>query len=93
MLIAEKNAGLTLGVVADRGTIIEQVRRKEGAWTVEGLAAFLDVSPKLLYKLIKAGKLNAYRIGTLLRIDGQDAGNFLMHHATIPQRPQPPKLH
>jgi len=91
MSLSEGNAGLTPGLGADRGTIIEQVRRKQGAWTVEALAVFLDVSPKLLYKLIKTGKLNAYRVGTLLRIDGQDAGNFLTNHSTIPQRQPPAK--
>jgi excisionase family DNA binding protein len=92
MLIEDGTAGVTLGLGADQGTIIEQVKRKHGAWTVEGLAAFLDVSPKLLYKLIKVGKLNAYKIGTLIRIDGQDVGNYLALHATSPLRPQQAKL-
>jgi excisionase family DNA binding protein len=73
-------------------TLIEQIRRKEGAWTIEGLAAFLEVSPKLLYKLVKGGEIQAYRIGILIRIDGHDAADYLTAHATIPQRPQPPKL-
>jgi excisionase family DNA binding protein len=72
-------------------TLIEQIRRKKGAWTVEELAAFLEVSPKLLYKLVKGAKMQAYRIGTLIRIDGQDAADYLTAHATIPQKPQPPK--
>jgi excisionase family DNA binding protein len=90
-MLTDEIASLTSGSSKDKGTIVEQVRRKQGAWTVEGLAVFLDVSPKLLYKLIKTGKLNAYRVGTLLRIDGQDAGNFLTNHSTIPQRQPPAK--
>lgn len=79
------------GVGADRGTLVEQVRSKKGAWTVEDLSAFLGVSPKLLYKLIKSGKLNAYRIGTSIRIDGRDAASYLEAHATNPQKPPPAK--
>jgi excisionase family DNA binding protein len=92
MLIPEKAAGLALCPDADRVSIVEQARRKEGAWTVEGLAAFLAVSPKLIYKLVRARKLNAYKIGTLVLIDGRDAANYLEMHATIPQKPQPAKL-
>jgi excisionase family DNA binding protein len=90
-MTVDKISDITLGLGTDRGTIVEQVRRKQGAWTVEDLSAFLDVSPKLLYKLVKTGKLNAYRIGTLIRIDGQDAASYLTAHATIPQKPQPAK--
>jgi excisionase family DNA binding protein len=91
MEIDDKISDAALGLGADRGTIAEQVRRKKGAWTVEALAAYLDVSPKLLYKLVKIGKLNAYRIGTSIRIDGRDAASYLEAHATIPQKLQPAK--
>jgi excisionase family DNA binding protein len=91
-MLNDEIADLALGHGADRGTIVEQVRRKRGAWTVEALSDFLEVSPKLIYKLVKTGKLNAYRIGTSIRIDGQDAANFLALHATIPQRTLPAKL-
>lgn len=73
-------------------TLIEQIRVKKGAWTVEALAAVLDVSPKSLYKLIKTRKLQAYRIGTSIQIDGQHAAEYLSAHAAIPQKPQLPKL-
>jgi excisionase family DNA binding protein len=79
--------------VLKRMTLIEQIERKQSALTVDELASLLQCSPKLIYKLIKQGKLNAYRIGTSIRIDGQDAGNFLAQHATIPQKPLPAKRH
>jgi excisionase family DNA binding protein len=74
-----------------RESLVEQIRRKKGAWTVEELAAFLGVSEKLLYKLVRGGKMQAYRIGTLIRIDGQHAADFLEAHATIPQKQPPAK--
>jgi excisionase family DNA binding protein len=83
-----EDAGLTQGKVAKPETLVEQVRKKS-AWTAEALATLLEVSPKLIYKLVKTGKLNAYMLGTSVRIDGQDVADFLVLHATIPQRPQP----
>ena len=76
-MVNDQISDVTLVLDVDRGTLVEQVRRKKGAWTVEALAAFLEVSPKLLYKLVKTGKLNAYRIGTSIRIDGRDAASYL----------------
>ena len=84
MSIAERNASLPSGRSADQRSIVDQVRSKNGAWTVEELATFLSISTKLLYKLIKAGKLNAYRFGTAFRIDGKDAAEYMTAHSTIP---------
>ena len=73
------------------GSLLEQIESKQGAWTVETLAELLDCSPKLIYKLVSSRKLNAYRVGTLIRIDPKDAADYLRGHATLPQKPQPPK--
>lgn len=74
------------------GSLLEQIESKQGAWTVETLAELLDCSPKLIYKLVTSRKLNAYRVGTLIRIDAKDAADYLRRHATLPpQKPQPPK--
>ncbi len=86
-----KNARQRAFSVLKAMNLVEQIESKQGAWTVEELASLLQCSPKLIYKLVKTGKLNAYRIGASLRIDGQDAGNFLAQHATIPQKPLPAK--
>ena len=91
-MIRDETSHLNTSPNADRGTIVEQVRQKKGAWTAESLAALLEVSPKLIYKLVKTGKLNAYKLGTSIRIDGHDAANYLVLHATIPQMPLPAKL-
>jgi excisionase family DNA binding protein len=59
------------------------VGKRRTAWTVEALAELLNVGPSGLYKLIKRGKLPAYRINCSIRLDPQAVATWLRSKATI----------
>ena len=58
-------------------SIIEMIRNKENALTVDELASVMSQSPKTLYKAIKAGRLPAYRIGGSIRLDPHEVAEWL----------------
>jgi excisionase family DNA binding protein len=63
-------------------SLAERVERKGSAWTVDGLAELMECSDKLIYKQIKSGKLPAIRLGSMLRIDPKDAGQWIRSRTT-----------
>jgi excisionase family DNA binding protein len=67
-------------------TLIEELERKRSAWTVEEAAALLRCSTKLLYKHVRQGKLQAYRLGTLIRLDSAAIKEWLLFRRTGARR-------
>jgi excisionase family DNA binding protein len=53
-------------------TIIETIENMDTLLTVEALGKLLAISPKTLYKVIKAGRLPAYRLGDSIRLEPSD---------------------
>lgn len=51
-------------------------------YTAEELANKLEVNIMTIYRYIKAGKLNAYKIGKEFRIDQREFESFLNKHKT-----------
>ena len=51
-------------------------------YRAEDLAKKLDVNIMTIYRYIKAGRLNAYKIGKEFRIDKKEFGRFLKSVAT-----------
>lgn len=49
----------------------------EHAMTIKEVAKFLNISPQMVYNLIKAGKLNAFKIGAASRIMYSDVLAFV----------------
>lgn len=62
--------------------IPETIETHNGAWTVNALAQLLGVSTKLLYKLIRQGRLPAFRIGTLVRLNPKTTGEWFRSQQT-----------
>jgi excisionase family DNA binding protein len=62
--------------------LIAMLRHKRNAWTVEELADLLQCSTKLLYKQVRSGKLRAYRIGTLIRLESDAIQEWLVKRET-----------
>lgn len=63
-------------------SLAERVESRRTAWTVEGLAEIMACSANTLYKQVKSGKLPAIRLGSLLRIDPKDAGQWIRSRTT-----------
>lgn len=62
-------------------SIIEIIENRETAMTVEELAAYLNASPKTLYKAIRAGRLPAYRVAGI-RLDPAEVAKWLRDRST-----------
>lgn len=58
----------------------------EEFYTVEEVAKLLKVNPMTIYRCIKKGKLNAYKIGKIFRIDKKDFSKFLSKNRSIQKR-------
>jgi len=54
----------------------ERRRADDALWTADGVAAFLKVSLSMVYKLVKAGRLPAVRIGALYRFQSEQVRAF-----------------
>jgi len=46
-------------------------RRAKGALTAKQLVELLNISPKTVFKLAKAGRIPSFRIGTAVRFDAR----------------------
>jgi excisionase family DNA binding protein len=46
-------------------------RRAKGALTAKQLAEMLNISPKTIFKLAKAGRIPSFRIGSAVRFDAR----------------------
>jgi len=58
-------------------SIADQIERTGHALTAEDLAKLLCVSKLTVYKLAKAGRIPAFRIGTCLRFDPRAVATWL----------------
>ena len=63
-------------------TLIETLENMNTALTVEVLSRLTAISPKTLYKAIKAGRLPAYRIGGSVRLDPAEVAQWLRDRST-----------
>jgi excisionase family DNA binding protein len=61
--------------------ILENIENLTTLLTVEELGRLLSMSPKTLYKSIKAGRLPAYRLGGI-RLDPHDVADWLRNRHT-----------
>jgi excisionase family DNA binding protein len=53
-------------------TLTKKIARgAKGALTAKQLAEMLNISPKTIFKLAKAGRIPSFRIGTAVRFDGR----------------------
>jgi excisionase family DNA binding protein len=57
--------------------LADQIERVGRALTAEELATVLNVSPKLVYKKAKTGRLPSFRIGTCVRFDPHSIAAWL----------------
>jgi excisionase family DNA binding protein len=62
--------------------IIENMNTEKEFYTAEDLAKKLEVNIMTIYRYIKAGRLNAYKIGKEFRIDKKEFNNFLKSVST-----------
>ncbi len=54
----------------------------KAALTVRELSRLLSLSEKLIYRLIRQGKLPALRVGTSVRLDPAVTANWIRCHVT-----------
>jgi excisionase family DNA binding protein len=64
--------------------LVSVVESSEAAWTVQGLAKLLSLSPRGLYDLVESGSLPAYRIGTAIRLCPATTAAWLRERLTVP---------
>ena len=59
-----------------------RIASRRTAWRVEDLAHLLEMSPKTLYKMAKAGNIPAIRIGGMIRFDPVLSAEWLRARTT-----------
>jgi excisionase family DNA binding protein len=63
--------------------LADEVEQHRGALTVPELARLLSLSEKLIYRLVRQGRLPAVRIGTSVRLDPAVTAAWIRGHATV----------
>ena len=59
-------------------TLTKKIARDvKGALTAKQLAAMLNISPKTVFKLAKAGRIPSFRVGTAVRFDARHIIDWL----------------
>jgi excisionase family DNA binding protein len=58
-------------------SLIDRIRARRKAWTVDELSELLSMSNKAIYSMCKAGRLPHIRIGQSIRFDGFEIGKWL----------------
>jgi len=59
-------------------TLTKKIARDvRGALTAKQLAAMLNISPKTVFKLAKAGRIPSFRVGTSVRFDARHIIDWL----------------
>jgi excisionase family DNA binding protein len=58
------------------------LRSAKGALTAKQLAEVLNISPKTVFKLAKAGRIPSFRVGTAVRFDAQLVVDWLRKQRT-----------
>lgn len=58
-------------------TLEEKIARYKGALTAKDLADLLNISPKTVFKLAKAGRLPSFRVGSAVRFDARHVIDWL----------------
>ncbi len=58
-------------------SIIEQIEKRSSALRVGELAALLQVTPQLIYKLASAGQIPYFRVEGAIRLDPQEIAGWL----------------
>jgi hypothetical protein len=53
----------------DNSDLASRIEARKTAWTAEGLALLLEISPKTLYKMAKSERIPAIRIDGMIRFD------------------------
>ena len=61
-------------------------RGLKGALTAKQLSEMLNVSPKTIFKLARAGRIPSFRIGTAVRFDARLVIDWLRQQRTGPQK-------
>ena len=62
-------------------------RHSEGLYSVREVAGQLGVHPETIRRLIHDGRLEAIRVGRVLRIDGAAVAGFVAQQRVKPTRP------
>ncbi len=59
-------------------TLTKKIARDvKGALTAKQLAAMLNISPKTVFKLAKAGRIPSFRVGSAVRFDARHIIDWL----------------
>jgi excisionase family DNA binding protein len=67
----------TLPEILARMTLVEQLRARKKALTVEELADLLGVAARTLYKEVEDGHVPFFRVRTSIRFDGHQVAEWL----------------
>ena len=64
-------------------TLTKKIARgAKGALTAKQLAELLNISPKTIFKMAKAGRIPSFRIGTAVRFDARLIVDWLRRQRT-----------
>lgn len=56
-------------------------------WTIDELAAYLDMGRRYVYRLTSERRIRFYKIGNQLRFDPRDVAAFVANSAVHPPEP------
>jgi excisionase family DNA binding protein len=73
----------------DVAASLSQVELSGGLYSVRQVADQLGVHPETIRRLIHDGRLNAVKVGRVLRIDASELDIFLARQRVKPDRPAP----
>jgi len=62
--------------------LASRIEARKSAWTVDGLALLLEISPKTLYKMAKSERIPAIRIDGIIRFDPALTAEWLRARTT-----------
>ena len=66
----------------DSPDLASRIEARKSAWTAEGLALVLELSPKTLYKMAKSERIPALRIDGMIRFDPKLTAEWLRAKTT-----------
>lgn len=68
---------LVIDIHAAAGDLIETLSESKKAWTLAELAVVLNCSTAKLYRMVEAGRIPYFRLGSMIRFDPKVTAEWL----------------
>jgi excisionase family DNA binding protein len=70
-------------IVCHQMYLADQLEQRQEALTAEEVAAVLACSVKMIYKMVRQGSIPHFRVGLLVRFDGQALSDWLRQRSLV----------